>query len=60
MPTNSKIKKSYPKHNEINPDKLHNSYERWQQEKFGNVLEDSNEEPEEDNEFDINDLLNQD
>ena len=60
MPTNSKIKKSYPKHNEINPDKLHNSYERWQQEKFGNVLEDSDEEPEEDNEFDINDLLNQD
>jgi len=57
---NAKIKKTYPKHNELNPDKLHNNYERWQQEKFGNILDNSDEEPEEDNEFDLSDLLNND
>ena len=45
---------------EINPDKIHSNYERWQMEKFGNILDNSDEEPEEDNEFDLDYLLNQD
>jgi hypothetical protein len=51
-----------PKSNyqELNPDSIHNSYERFQQEKYGNVLDRSDEEPEEDNEFDLEDLLNND
>ncbi len=59
-PTFSKVARSYPKHNEINLDKLHTSYERFQAEKYGNVLDGSDEEPEEDNEFDLTDLLNND
>jgi hypothetical protein len=57
--TFSKVARSYPKHNEINPDSIHSNYAKWQQEKFGNVLEDSDEEPE-DNEFYLSDLLNND
>jgi len=50
-----------PKSNyhDINVDKLHNNYERFQQEKYGNILDDSDEEPEEDNEFDLSDFLNE-
>jgi hypothetical protein len=49
-----------PKTISTDPEAIHNSYERWQLEKFGNVLENSDEEPEEDNEFDLYDLINQD
>jgi len=45
---------------EINPDKIHSNYERWQQEKFGNVLEDSNEETEDDMDDILSDFLNND
>jgi len=57
---NAKIKKTYPKHNELNPDKLHNNYERWQQEKFGNTLPDSDEETEDSMDDILDDFLNQD
>ena len=49
-----------PKTISPDPEKIHNAYERWQQEKFGNILDNSDEEPEEDNEFDLDYLLNQD
>lgn len=43
-----------PTYNEINIDKVHSNYERWQMEKFGNVLEESENEDEED---DLNEIL---
>lgn len=49
-----------PKTFSTDPEAIHNNYERWQKERFGNILEDSDEEPEEDNEFDLTDLLNND
>ena len=45
---------------EINPDKIHSNYERWQMEKFGNVLENSDEETEDDMDDIFDDFLNQD
>jgi len=57
---NAKIKKTYPKHNELNPDKLHNNYERWQQEKFGNILEDSEQESDDSMDDILDDFLNND
>jgi hypothetical protein len=48
-----------PKTISTDPEKIHNAYERWQQEKFGNILDHSDEEPEEDNEFDLSDFLNE-
>lgn len=48
LPTNSRIAKTYPKNFTPNPDQVHNNYERFQTEKFGNVLDGSEKEPEED------------
>ena len=45
---------------EINPDKIHSNYEKWQMEKFGNVLENSDEETEDDMDDIFDDFLNQD
>lgn len=36
--TNSKIGKAYTKRFEPNPEQGHSSYDRFQQERFGNVL----------------------
>ena len=48
-------------YNEINIDKVHSSYERWQQERFGNVLEETENQDEEDDLDEVlNDFLNQD
>ena len=52
-PTFSRIARTYSKHNEINPDSVHSNYAKWQQEKFGNVLEGSDEETDDD----MDDLL---
>lgn len=40
-PTFSKVARTYPKCTEVNPDSNHNAYERFQAEKFGNVLDGS-------------------
>lgn len=49
-----------PKTISIDPEKIHNAYERWQQEKYGNVLENSDEETEDSMDDILDDFLNQD
>ena len=49
-----------PKTISPDPEKIHNSYERWQQEKFGNILENSEDETEDEMDDILDDFLNQD